>query len=221
MFYFRINKIKIPDAKENSNYSIKGSESAPLKMISFITTENSVLPDMSYFLHTTDFSKKKILLHEAIETVVSSRIYTEIENIKENHTLVFGSPGYILFKSSQIPNQFDWQFIAYENGIIIQEGKQLLDQIIHDKNFDNFTNNLSEVLQSADNPSHTAAINIARYAIDVSSDLARKHQYDLLGVSSTSLSRHKDYVYGGGRRDRISDINNNLFVDYSIFGYDE
>ena len=221
MFSLRINRIKISEPHENSNYFVFGSDLTQLKLISFITTENSNLPDMSSFMQTTDFNQKKALLQEAIETVVSSRIYTEIDNVKDFHSLTFGSPGYVIYKSNKIPDDLDWQFFAYENGQGIKEGAQMVENILNDKGFDNFTSNLSDIISKASNPSHSAAVSIARYAISVTNKIAKLNHNDLIGISSASLNRHQDYCYGGRKKDRISDLSNNMFIDYSIFGYDE
>ena len=221
MFYFRINNIKISDIKERPNYLLIGSDLLPLKLISFITTENSVLPDMSAFLQTTDFNLKKTFLKQAIETVVSTRIYTKIDNVIDNYNFSFRSPGYVLYKSNKIPNDFNWQFIAYEKEQDIREGCQMVENIVNDKDFDNFIRKLTTILTKTVNPSHSAAVSIARYAINVTSRIAKQNHNDLLGISYTSLNRSQDYIYGGRIRDRISDMTNNMFIDYSIFGYDE
>jgi hypothetical protein len=221
MFSFRINRIKISDTKEDFNNLTFGSDPAQLKLISFIVTENSNLPDMSSFLQTSDFSQKKALLQKAVEKVISSRIYTEIDNITDNHSMTFGTPGYILYTSNKIPDNFNWQFIAYENGQDIKEGPQMVENILNDKGFDNFTNNLSDIISKTANPSHSAAVSIARYAISVTNNIAKQNHDNLLGISYTSLNRRQDYIYGGRKKDRISDLTNNMIIDYSIFGYDE
>ena len=221
MFCFRINKIKISEPTTHSNTTISGSQLAPLKLISFITTENSVLPDMSYFLQTSDFNLKKTYLKQAVETVVSSRIYTEIENIKTNNVMCFDTPGFVLYKTNKIPNEFNWQFIAFEKTKLIKDGDRLYENIINDKDFDNFTRNLSGIISHAENPSHSAAVCIANYAINVTINTARHNNDDLLGISYTSLNRNQDYIYGGRKRERISDFTNKMYIDYSIFGYDE
>jgi hypothetical protein len=176
---------------------------------------------MSHYLKSTDFNQKKNFLKQAVETVVSSRIYTEIDNIKTNNTLTFDTPGYVLYKTSQIPNEFDWQFIACENGQNIKDGSRMLENIITDKHFDDFSRNLSGIISQSANPSKSAALCIANYAINVATHIARQNHDNLIGISNTSLNRKEDYIYGGGKRDRISDLTNNMFIDYSIFGYDE
>lgn len=221
MFRFRINRIKISDAKNSLDSKVLESNSTVLKLISFITTENSILPDMSCFLKTTDINQKKILLRQAIEKVVSTRIYTEIDTLTDNHTMLFGTPGYVLYKSNQVPNEFDWQFIACENVHEINEEAQMVEKIVNDSNFSDFTNYLANNIGKAFNPSHSAAVSIARYAINVSSRIAKQNHSSLLGLSYTSLNRRQHYIYGGRKKDRIADLTNNMFIDYSIFGYDE
>lgn len=221
MFRFRINKIKISDAKESPDSNGLESNTTPLQLISFITTENSILPDMSSFLQATDINQKKILLRQVIEEVVSTRIYTEISTSKDNNTMLFGTPGYVLYKSNQVPNEFDWQFIACDNVKGIKEESQLVEIIVSDSNFTNFTNYLAANIDKTLNPSHSAAISIARYAINVSSRIAKQNHNALLGISYTSLNRRQHYIYGGRKKERIADLTNNMFIDYSIFGYDE
>ena len=221
MFRFRINRIKISDAKESPDSKVLEPNSNALKLISFITTENSILPDMSCFLQATDINQKKILLCQAIENVVSTRIYTKIDTLTDNHTMLFGTPGYVLYKSNQVPDDFDWQFIACEDVRGIEEESQMVEKIINDSNFSDFTNYLAGSISKATNPSHSAAVSIARYAINVSSRVAKQNHSTLLGISYTSLNRRQHYIYGGRKKDRITDITNNMFIDYSIFGYDE
>jgi hypothetical protein len=221
MFYFRINKIKISDTKENSCATLNGTEKSPLKFISFIITENTILPDMSGFLQCKDVNKKKALLQKAVQTVVSTSIFTEIDNVNENKTFTFDNHGLVLFQSDKIPEEFDWQFIAFESNQNIKECTQMFENIVNDKDFDNFTQNLSGIIRNSCNPSHSAAVSIARYAINVTNKIASQNHQELLGISETSLNRRQHYIYGGRKKDRISDLTNNISIDYSIFGYDE
>ncbi|NVN96409.1 MAG: hypothetical protein HXX18_14130 [Bacteroidetes bacterium] len=221
MFHFRINRIKISDTKEYNSSLIFEPKSSVIKFINFITTENSLLPDMSYFLKTTDISQKKIVLRQVIKKVISTRIYKEINPMADDHTLLFGTPGYVLYKSNQVPNNFEWQFIACENDQDMGDEGQMLENIVNDSNFTNFTNYLAGSIGKTDNPSHSAAVSIARYALNVTSRIAQQNHNALLGISYTSLNRRQHYIYGGRKKERISDLTNNVFVDYSIFGYDE
>ncbi|HEX8357763.1 MAG TPA: hypothetical protein VF610_10135, partial [Segetibacter sp.] len=115
MFYFRINKIKIFDNREGKKFAIFGKDSAQVKLVSFVNTEEVEIPDLTEFIQTNDEAAKKDILKAAVENVISSRILTEIENVKDNHSMTFGDTGYVLFQTEKIPKCFNWNLIAYES----------------------------------------------------------------------------------------------------------
>ena len=43
---------------------------------------------------------------------------------------------------------------------------------------------------------------------------------EMIGVLCMSLNRLKHYRHGERKRDNVPDLTNNMFVDYSIFGFD-
>lgn len=221
MFYFKINRIKICDNRENPKYLIFGPDLAQLKLISFIATDNTLLPDITEFLKSNDTAQKSLLLKQAVESVVSARIFTEIDNIKDNHILSFGETGYVLYKSEKIPDDIDWQFIAYESDQNIRDNAQMVDDIINDSEFGKFTDNISSLLGSVPNPSLTAAVAISKFAVNVISKVAKQNHDDLIGILYTSLNRRQHYPHGERKRDRVPDLSNNMLIDYSVFGFDE
>jgi hypothetical protein len=221
MFYFKINRIKICDNKENPQFLFFGRDVAQVKLISFIATENSELPDVSEFLLCNDAVQKKALLGKAIESVIAARIFTEIDNVKDNHIMTFGSTGFVLYKSEKIPDDIDWQFIAYESDQNISDNAQMVDDIVNDSEFGKFTDNITSLLSRVPNPSLTAAVAIAKFAVNVITKVAKQNHDDLIGILYTSLNRRQHYPYGERRRDRVPDLTNNMFIDYSIFGFDE
>lgn len=221
MFYFRINKLYISDNKENPKYLLFGPDLAQVKMISFVATENDILPDMSAFIETNDTKQKKQILKDAVAAVVGARIFTEIKNVKDNHEMTFGNTGYVLYKSTKIPTDFDWQFIVYESDKNIRDNAQTVLDIVNDNGFDDFTTNLATMLAGAVNPGLAASIAIAKYAIQVTAKVAKDNKDDLLGILYTSLNRKEHYPHGERKKERVRDLTNNMYIDYSIFGFDE
>lgn len=221
MFYFRINRIFISDNMESPKFLLFGPDLAQVKLISFVTTENEMLPDMSAFLATNDVNQKKEILKEAVSTVVGTRQLTEIKNVKDNHVMTFGNTGYVLYKSEKIPNDFDWQLIAYESDQDIRDNAQLVSDIIADKGFDDFTTNIASLVAKATNPGLTTAIAIAKYAIQVTARIAKQNKDDLIGILYLSLNRREHYLHGERKKERVKDLTNNMWVDFSLFGYEE
>ncbi len=221
MFYFRIDRIKIFDNKESpSILGLFGSDLAQVKLISFVTTDAGQLPDMTNYLATNDESQRKKFLKEAVSQVVSTRVLTTIDNVKDGHIMTFGDTGYVLFKSDKIPDSLDWQFIAYESDNNIRKVAQMTKDIINDSSFDTFSNNLAVVIGTVINPAYTAAVEIGKFAINVIGDIARKNEDDMIGILYMSLDRIQHYPHGIRNRSGIPDITNNMLVDYSIFGYE-
>ncbi len=221
MFYFRINRLFISDNKENPKYLLFGPDLAQIKLISFVATENEILPDMSAFIETNDPAQKKQILKKAVETVVGSRIYTEIQNVKDHHEMTFGNTGYVLYKSEKIPQDFDWQLIVYESDTDIRDHARLVLDIINDDGFDRFSTRLATLIAGKTNPGLTAAIAIAKYAVQIIAKAVKENKDDLIGILYTSLNRKEHYPHGERKKEKVNDLTNNMQIDYSLFGFDE
>jgi hypothetical protein len=221
MFYFRLNRLFIYDNKEGKKFlGLFGPDTAELRLISFIATEHAQLPDMSEFLQTTDETKRKKILQGAVEQVVSSRVISEVDNIKDHGEVTFGKTGYVLYSSDRIPESFDWQFIAYESDKAVRDTAQAVQDIVSHAEFDSFIKDVATLAKNAANPALATAVAIGKYAVKVSTEVAKKNKDDLIGVLYTSLIREEHYPHGERKVDRCWDLTRNMQVDYSIFGFD-
>jgi len=222
MFFFRINKLRIIDNKERPKYlGIFGPDRAKVKIISFVTTDNMALPDMTDFLQTNDPLFRKNVLKAAVSQVVESRILTLVDNIKDNHIMFFGDTGYVLYHSKKIPEHFDWQFVAYESDQPLRDSAMMIEDIVNDAEFDTFTNNLSTLITGAVNPAYTASVAIGKFATKVTLKIASQNKDDMIGIIYMSLNRWEHYPFGERKKDDIPDMTNNMLIDYSVFGFDE
>lgn len=222
MFYFRINKIKIIDNKERKNIlGIFGKDLAEVKLLSFVTTDNTDLPDTSEFMKETDATKKSALLSSMISTIVASRILSTAENVKDNSVITFGDTGYVLYQSNAIPENFSWQLIVMESDEQTRDTVSIVSKIISHKEFDVFTSNLSLVLKSSPNPIYVAAVAIGKFAAQVLCDSIKQNKDDMIGMVYMSLDRKEHYPHGIRNSENVPDMTNNLFFDYSIFGFKE
>ena len=222
MFFFRINKLRIIDNKERPKYlGIFGPDRAKVKIISFVTTDNMALPDMTDFLQTNDPLFRKNVLKAAVSQVVESRILTLVDNIKDNHIMFFGDTGYVLYHSKKIPEHFDWQFVVYESDQPLRDSAMMIEDIVNDAEFDTFTNNLSTLITGAVNPAYTASVAIGKFATKVTLKIASQNKDDMIGIIYMSLNRWEHYPFGERKKDDIPDMTNNMLIDYSVFGFDE
>lgn len=222
MFFFRINKLRIIDNKEQPKFlGLFGPDIAQVKIISFVTTDNMALPDMTDFMQSNDPLFRKNVLKAAVTQVVESRVLTLVDNIKDNHVMYFGDTGYVLFHSKTIPEHFDWQFVVYESDKSIRDTALMIEDIINDDEFDKFSDSLSQLIAGAVNPAYTASVAIGKFATKVTLKVANRNKDDMIGIIYMSLNRWEHYPFGERKKDDVRDMTNNMLVDYSIFGFNE
>ena len=220
MFYFRINKLRIKDNKESPRFILIGPDLAQVKLFSFVTTGDISFPDIDEAISSNDDVRKREIIKAAVQQVAASRIFTTIENIKDNSVMTFGDTGYVLYQTDKIPDDFNWSFIAIESDKDVRKVGQRIEAVVDNDGFDDFANNLLTVLGTAANPSYLAAIVITKFISKVISDNLKKNKDDLIGILYMSLNRKEHYLHGERKSDNVWDLTNNMQVDYSIFAFE-
>jgi hypothetical protein len=220
MFFFRINKVKIFDNREKKKFfGIFGRDLAQVKFMSFVSTEFSAMPDLTEFLNTTDEMVRKEIIKKAVASVIDGRVFTEIQHVKDNHVMTFGDTGFVLYQSAEIPEFFDWQFLAFESDAAIRDNARLLADIMNDGRFDKFSNNLGTIIKTAANPAFSASVEISKFVLKFISGIAQTNRDDMIGLLLMSMNRAEHYPHGERKRDDVPDLTNNMFIDYSLFGF--
>lgn len=179
------------------------------------------LPDMTDFLATDDSEIKKNILKAAVAQVVDARVLTMVENVKDNHVMYFGDTGYVLYKSKEVPDYFDWQLVVYESDTAIRDTALMVEDIVNDDEFDSFSENLVKLISGTKNPAYMAAVAIGKFASKITLKIASKNKDDMIGIVYMSLNRWEHYPFGERKKDDVPDMTNNMLIDYSIFGFDE
>jgi len=139
MFYFRINKLKIIDNRERG-FLFFTRDRAEVKLFSFITTENTDLPELADLNSVESDEEKREIIKATVERCISSRTFIEIDNVKDNQTLTFGDTGYVLYQSEAIPDDFNWVFLVIESDKETRDIGQMLDNIVKSEDFATFSN---------------------------------------------------------------------------------
>lgn len=207
MFYFQLNKIKILRNRELFK--------AEVKLMSFVTADNVLLPELDEFISTNDSEKKKLLIETAVKRTVGAHIFTTIPKVKDKQEISFGQ-GKTLFQSEKIPEQLNWQFLAFEDDNRIRDNASLALKIVQDNSFSSLLNSAVEISKLA-NPAFLLGTEIAKYVAKTSLKIFAQNKDDLLGVLETSLIRQKDFPNGNFNAQNIPDETGNIFLDYSIF----
>lgn len=209
-FAFKLNKLKILNNREWG--------SGELKMLSFITGEDVNLPVLDGLLSTTDASVKKQLITAACQSVLSSKVLMQLDNVTDGHVMTFGDTGYAIYTSNKIPVSFNWSFMLIEIDEDINNLGKKIDSIIDGSGFDGFVNNVLVLASAAANPAAAAGVAIAKYVFGIVADTMIENKDDQIGLIYQSFNRFEHYPHGERKRDDVPDLSNNIRIDYSIFG---
>ena len=222
MFYFRINKLKIIDNMEKGFLFFK-RDRAEVKLFSFITTENTDLPELAELNSAESIEEKRKIIKATIERCISSRTFIEIDHVRDNQTLTFGDTGYVLYKSEAIPDDFNWVFLVIESDKETRDIGQILGDIVNSEDFSTFSDELLSKLSdtASNNPAYTAGLATAKFVTGILIEVLKNDKDDLIGVLYTSLNRREHYPHCDRKKDDVPDITHNILIDYTIFGYEE
>ncbi|MDR8389521.1 hypothetical protein NC796_00135 [Aliifodinibius sp. S!AR15-10] len=221
MFYFRINRLKIKDNREGRRFIIFGRDLAEVKLFSFISTENVDLPEFDEYFVTNEQARKKEIIKSAVSKVASSRIFTEIENVKDDHILTFGDTGYVLYQTEKIPQDFNWMFLAIESDRKSREIAEDFEKVVEDPEFDKFADNIIGFLSAGPTAPYTFAKEAARFIGKIITKQMKNNKDDLIGILYMSLNRAEHYLHADRKKDGVPDLTNNMYIDYSLFGFIE
>lgn len=212
MFYLRLNKAKILNNREAIGR-------AEIQLMSFITTGDMTLPDLNEFFKVTKSEDRIKLIKSAVSSVISSRIITPVYKVKDNHQFTFGDAGFAVYKSENIPNDINWQLIAIEQDERTRTNAELVKTILTNENINTFVDGIVSLAGVA-NPPTAAVIKLTNLVAQTVTDLFKNDKDDQVGLFVMSLNRREHYLNGIRDKQDISDLTGNMFIDYSIFAYE-
>jgi hypothetical protein len=249
MFYTRVNKIKVFNNREGflglfnrdelQIYSLVRAElqiynlvSNPTNMsglwrIDDFSGQPKVLPS-PILLKTKDLldlsdKKRKEKLLEAVLTEserFSQCQSLEINEVKDDQSLLFGEAGLALYQSDYIPDILDIQLWVIESHNDIREFVTNADSVLESEAF----NGLLGALKTASTVSNPV-INSIIFVDGVVTQLLRKkllaNKDDLVGYWQASLTRGEHFPHGVRDRQNTPDITGNILVDYTLFGFED
>ncbi|HMX41737.1 MAG TPA: hypothetical protein PKD78_15475, partial [Saprospiraceae bacterium] len=224
MFFFRLNKITIFHNREARKIlGLFGKRrKAEIRILSFVTTEFTELPNLSALNQTTDAAAQKKIIEQAVASVVGSRQLTTVENVSSNQKLTFGDTGYVVYQSEKIPEHLDWLLLVLEDDSDVRDNAKMVEAIVGHHEFGDLSNNLVGALTKGAlaNPAFTVASEIGKFAVNLLTEKGSKNKDDQVGLMYLSLNRPEHYPFGERKKDDVADLTGNMLVDYSLFGVD-
>lgn len=224
MFFFRVNKITIFHNREARKIlGLFGKRrKAEIRILSFVTTEFTELPNLSDLNKTTDPAAQKRIIEQAVASVVGSRQLTTVENVGTNHKLTFGDTGYVVYQSEKIPDHLDWLLLVLEDDTDVRDDAKMVQAIVGHPEFGDLSNNLIGAISKGAlaNPAFAVASEIGKFAVNLLTEKGKKNKDDQVGLMYLSLNRPEHYPFGERKKDDVPDLTGNILVDYSLFGVD-
>jgi len=209
-FVFRLNELKILNNREWG--------AGEVKLLSFVTGGDVNLPVLDDLQRTTEPERKKELIKAATQSVLSSKVLMQLDNVRDGHIMTFGDTGYALYTSSKIPISFNWALMLFEIDEDINNLGKDIDGVINRPEFDSFVNDVLILASVATNPVAAAGVAIAKYTVGVVAKSMIKNKDDQIGLAYLSFNKFEHYPHGERKRDDVPDLSGNVFIDYSIFG---
>lgn len=209
-FALRLNKLKILNNREWGK--------SELKILSFITGDDVNLPILDQLSNTTDVEEKRNLIRTAAQSVLSSKVLMQLDNVKDGHQITFGDTGYALYTANKIPISFNWSLLVMEIDEDINQLGKKIDNIINADGFNGFVDNILLIAGAAANPTATVGVAIAKYVFGEIADTMIGNKDDQVGLAYQSFNKFEHYPHGERKKDDVPDLSNNLRIDYSIFG---
>lgn len=222
MFVLRINRLRIFDNLARKSFlGMLGDDVANVQVVSFVSTDQSELPDLNLFVQTTDEAQRRSILEKAVNETLSRRVFTSFPRVRDGHILTFGDAGFSVHHSQAIPRMLDWTLIAIKSNKQTRSLGVRMEEVLDSKHGATLERQLLHLLGTAAgglNPGYMAAAGIARFVGEIAAGLLESKGDEVLGLFYLSLTQPEHYPHGERKIDGARGVTGNLTVDYSLFG---
>lgn len=219
MFYFRLNRILIHSNRRKTLF--KKRDKTDLEIYCFVTTGTRPLPALKGLTAEADEAKKALMLKKAVMQAVESRVFTPVENVKDDHVLTFGDTGFVLYEDDKIPDDFHFQMVLIGSRIKQRNTAKLLQEVEKDAEFPGFIKSAAQLAGIASNPAVAVGAEIGKFLTKYLLRVAADQDDDQLGLVYQSWNRKEHYPHGERKRDDNQDLTGNIRYDYSLFGFEK
>ena len=219
MFYFRLNRILI-----HSNFRqtiFKKRDKTDVEIYCFITTDDRPLPALKGLTAATDEVKKAEMLKKAVKDAIETRIFTPVENVKDEHVLTFGDTGFVLYESEKIPADFHFQMVLIGTRKRQRDNAKMWEEVLKDGELAGFIQSTAKLVGIVPNPVVAAGAEIGKFLTQFILRSYADKQDDQLGLIYQSWNRMEHYPHGERKRDGNKDLTGNTEYDYSLFGFEK
>ncbi len=222
MLALRLNRLRIFDNQTRKAFlGLLGEDTANVKVVSFVATDQTALPDMDRFIDTTDAAERREILKDVVGQTLSTRVFTTIPRVRDGHILTFGDTGFAVHYSSHYAEFLDWTLLVIKSNKPTRDLGIAVEEILDKEGSSTLEGNLLRMLSAAPgavNPAYLAAAGIARFVGEMAGEILKRRNDELIGLFYTSLSEREHYPRGERKKDGAPGVTGTISVDYSLFG---
>lgn len=149
------------------------------------------------------------------QSMLMNKVMIEVNNIDDNHDLVFGDTGYSLFSSNTIPTSLNWAMFLVESDQEVRKLGKKIDKTVNSLKFRIFAKSLLR-LSGAVNPLIPVGAAVAKYFVSSVAEILQLNQDDQVGVVYQSFNKYEHFATNRSVKG-VPDLSGNIKVDYSIF----
>lgn len=218
MFYFRLNRILIHSNHRQTIF--RRRDRTDIEIYCFVTTNSRPLPSLKGITATIEENKREDMIKRAVKEAIDSRVFTPVENVKDEHVLLFGDTGYVIYEDEIIPDDFHFQMVIIGSRRKQRNRAKMWEEVLQDKEFDGFVKSALELSGTSINPAVALGAEIGKYLTRfIARNYANKED-DQIGLVYQSWNRREHYPHGERKRDDNKDLTGNINYDYSLFGFE-
>lgn len=218
MFFFRLNRILIHSNLHKTLF--KRRDRTDVEIYCFITSGNNPLPALKGITAATEEGVRDTMIKKAVHQALEGRIFTPIENVKDEHVLTFGDTGFVLYEDEKIPEDFHFQMVIIGNRGKQRETAKMLLDLEKDQELGSLVKSAGNLIGSV-NPAVAIGSEIGKFLTKFILRQYSEQDDDQLGLVYQSWNRMEHYPHGERKRDGNKDLTGNIEYDYSLFGFDK
>jgi len=219
MFYFRLNRILIHSNLRKTLF--RKRDKTDVEIYCFVTSGTRPLPALKGLTAESDDDKKAAMLKKAVQQAIDTRVFTPVENVKDNHVLTFGDTGFVLYEDDKIPDDFHFQLVLIGSRKKQRNTAKLLQEVEKDAEFPGFLKSAAQLVGVSANPAVACGAAIGKFLAGYLLRVASEQDDDQLGLVYQSWNRWEHYPHGERKRDDNLDLTGNIRYDYSLFGFEK
>ncbi len=219
-FFFRLNRVKIASNGDGKFLGLIGSDKSKIQFISLVVEDSTTLPNLEKIVTENDQAKREELIKETAKAMATSFVFTPIHDIKDNFEVTFGDTGVVLHMSSAIPRSFHWEFLCVKLNKGQRDLAKEIQGVVENQKFDEIAGKIPVLVGAAASAPYTAGIAIGKFVAGAFLNHLKEKKDKQLGILETSFIRPLDYPNGNREGRDVRDSQNNLRIDYSIFGFE-